>query len=104
MIACVSPCFTMRSTPRRISRGPSAPPSTLTCRLRTSSVATVVTPSRRHGDGVAHSDTDVVAVDLDGIHGHGAGRGQARWMAAAQVEPRPVQPAFDGAFTHVTLG
>src|SRR5439155_14495277 len=40
MMACVSPCFTVRSTPRRISRMPSAPPSTLTCRSLISSVAT----------------------------------------------------------------
>ncbi len=38
MIAWVSPCFTVRSTPRRISRGPPSA-STETCRSRISSVA-----------------------------------------------------------------
>src|SRR5438045_2367717 len=103
MSACVSPCFTVRSTPRRISFVTPSLAVTETCRLRISSVATSVTPSQ-HGDGVAQSDIDVIAVDLDGIDGHRAIRRKAGRAAAAQVESRPVQPALDRAVGDFALG
>src|SRR3954471_3791379 len=95
MIACVSPCLMVRSTPLRISRAPS-PPSTLTCRSLISSVATVSL--------LLDGDVDVIAVDLHGIGRDGTVGRQAGGLAAAQVEARAVQPALDGAVLYVAVG
>src|SRR4051812_37002452 len=95
MIAWVSPCLTTRSTPLRISRAPS-PLSTLTCRFLISSVATVSLLLER--------DVHVVAVDSHGIGQDRAGGREAGRRAGAQVEPRPVQPALDGAVLDVAVG
>src|SRR4051794_5232597 len=94
MIAWVSPCFTVRSTPRRISFVTPSLPVTDTCRLRMSRVAKAL---------LLHGDIDVVAVDLHRVDRDGAGRRQPGRAAAAQVEPRPVQPALDRAVADVTL-
>src|SRR5437763_1964511 len=94
MIACVSPCLMVRSTPLRISRAPS-PPSTVTCRSLISSVATVAL--------LLDGDVDVVALDLHGIGGDGTVGRKAGGPAAAQVEPRPVQPALDGAVLDIAV-
>src|SRR6185437_5092727 len=91
MIAWVSPCFTVRSTPRRISLL-----STATCRSRISSVAM--------GQLLLHGDEHVVAVDLHGVDGHGLGGRQAGRTAGAQVETRAVQPTFDRALADITFG
>src|SRR5579859_924589 len=96
MIAWVSPCFTTRSTPLRISRGPFSA-STETCRSRISSVAM---DSGLLGDGDEH----IVPFDLYGVHGDGPGRGEARGLAGAQVEARAVEPALDHAVLHLALG
>src|SRR5262245_15280876 len=101
MIAWVSPDFTVRSTPRRISFGP-ASVSTETCRSRISSVLTglVLLVVQR----VFDVDQHVVAIDLDGVDGYGLGGRQAGRLPAAQVEARAVQPALDLAVLDVALG
>src|SRR6185312_9317926 len=96
MMACVSPCFTVRSTPFRISRGPFSA-STETCRSWISSVA--MGNSGLLGDGDEH----VVPFDLDGVNGDGARRGKAVRFAGAQVETRTVQPALDRAVLDLAL-
>src|SRR3989442_13313907 len=97
MMAWVSPCFTVRSTPRRISRGPLSA-STETCRSWISSVA--MGASGLLGDG----DENVVPFDLDGVYGDRLGGGQPGRLAGAQVETGAVQPALDLAVLHLALG
>src|SRR3954454_20943828 len=59
---------------------------------------------RCHDRLLLHGDVDVVAVDLHGIgRDRPVGR-QTGGAAGAQVEPRPVQPALDGAVLDVTVG
>src|SRR5512139_447685 len=97
MIAWVSPCLTVRSTPRRISRGP-ASVSTETCRSRISRVAM--------WSGLLDSvdrDEDVVAVDLDGVDGDGLGGRQSGGPPGEQVETRAVQPALEGLVLDLAL-
>src|SRR4051812_2950039 len=96
MMACVSPCFTVRSTPRRISRGPPSA-STETCRSLISSVA--MGASGLLGEGDEH----VVPFDLYGVYGDGARGGEAGRLAGAQVEGRAVQPALDHAVLDLAL-
>src|SRR5690242_819283 len=88
MMACVSPCFTVRSTPLRISLV-ALSASTETCRSRISSVA--MGDSGLLGDGDEH----VVPNDLDGVNGDGPRGGQPGRLAGAQVEAGAVQPALD---------
>src|SRR4051794_5490094 len=97
MMACVSPCFTVRSTPFRISRAPFSA-STETCRSWISSVA--MGASGLLGDGDEH----VVADDLYGVYGNGPRGGQAGRLAGAQVEAGAVQPALDLAVLDLALG
>src|ERR1041384_2026973 len=97
MMACVSPCFTVRSTPLRISRGPFSA-STETCRSRISSVA--MGDSGLLGDGDEH----IVPFDLYGVYGDGARRGKAGRLAGAEVEAGAVQPALDGTVLDLALG
>src|SRR3954471_14699600 len=97
MMACVSPCFTVRSTPLRISFVAFSA-STVTCRSRISSVA--MNASGLLGDG----DENVVPFDLYGVYGHGARRGEAGRLAGAEVERGAVQPALDLAVLHLALG
>src|SRR5829696_693579 len=97
MMACVSPCFTVRSTPLRISFV-ALSASTVTCRSRISSVAMGV--SGLLGDG----DENVVPFDLYGVYGDGARRGEAGRLAGAEVEAGTVQPALDLAVLHLALG
>src|SRR6476620_3044705 len=97
MMACVSPCFTVRSTPFRISRGPFSA-STETCRSWISSVA--MGNSGLLGDGDEH----IVPFDLYGVYGDGPRRGQAGRFAGPQGERGPVQPALDLAVLHLALG
>src|SRR5690242_18578723 len=97
MMACVSPCFTVRSTPLRISFV-ALSASTVTCRSRISSVA--MGASGLLGEGDEH----VVPFDLYGVYGDGARRGKAGRFAGAQVEAGAVQPALDLAVLHLALG
>src|SRR5690242_19319533 len=97
MMACVSPCFTVRSTPLRISFV-ALSASTETCRSWISSVA--MGASGLLGDGDEH----VVPFDLYGVYGDGARRGEAGRLAGAQVEAGAVQPALDLAVLHLALG
>src|SRR5882757_11375728 len=97
MMAWVSPCFTVRSTPLRISLVELSA-STVTCRSWISSVA--MGDSGLLGDGDEH----VVPNDLDGVYGHGPGGGQPGRLSGAQVEGGAVQPAFDRAALHLALG
>src|SRR3954467_6889625 len=97
MMACVSPCFTLGSTPLRISFVAFSA-STVTCRSRISSVA--MNASGLLGDG----DENVVPFDLYGVYGHGARRGEAGRLSGAQVERGAVQPALDLAVLHLALG
>src|SRR4051812_22023885 len=96
MMAWVSPCFTVRSTPLRISFVPFSV-STETCRSRISSVA--MGNSGLLGDGDEH----IVPLDLYGVYGDGARRGKAGRLAGAEVEAGAVQPALDGAVLHLAL-
>src|SRR5215470_933994 len=108
MIAWVCPADTVRSTPRRISRLPSRPSgpgvgsATLTCRSRISRVAMVlsllIVSAGREGD------VDVAVLDLHRIDGHGLGGGGPGRVAGAQVETRPVQPAFHRVVVDLALG
>src|SRR5215471_17442826 len=110
MIAWVCPADTVRSTPRRISLLPSpfAPgvgSATLTCRSRISRVAMtylliVVSASRA---GVAERDVHVAAGDLHRVDGHGLGGGGPGRAAGAQIETRPVQPAFHRVVVDLAL-
>src|SRR5690349_18029886 len=88
MMAWVSPCFTVRSTPLRISFV-ALSASTVTCRSRISSVA--MGDSGLLGDGDEH----IVPFDLYGVYGDGARRGKTGRLAGAEVERRSVQPALD---------
>src|ERR1044072_1791244 len=97
MMACVSPCFTVRSTPLRISFV-ALSASTVTCRSRISSVA--MGASGLLGKGDEH----VVPFDLYGVYGDGARRGKAGRLAGAQVEGGAVEPALDLAVLHLALG
>src|SRR3954469_20365875 len=97
MMACVSPCFTVRSTPLRISFV-ALSASTVTRRSRISSVAMGVSGLLVEGD------ENVIPFDLYGAYGHGARRGQAGRLAGAQVEAGAVQPALDLAVLHLALG
>src|SRR3954453_17240534 len=97
MMACVSPCFTVRSTPLRISFV-ALSASTVTRRSRISSVAMGVSGLLVEGD------ENVIPFDLYGVYGHGARRGQAGRLAGAQVEAGAVQPALDLAVLHLALG
>src|SRR5689334_8229365 len=97
MIAWVSPSRMVRSTPLRISLGPSSV-CTETCRSLISSVAMSVLSDV--GVGV---DQYVVAVDPRGVHGDRDGGREAGGLAGAQVEAGAVQPALDGAVLHVAL-
>src|SRR5882757_9982537 len=97
MMAWVSPCFTVRSTPLRISLVELSA-STVTCRSWISSVAM--------GDSglLVDGDEHVVPNDLDGVYGHGPGGGQSGRLSGAQVEGGAVQPALDRAVLHLSLG
>src|SRR5215203_5459957 len=97
MIAWVSPCFTVRSTPRRISVGPPSV-STETCRSLISSVA--MGTSGLLGDGDEH----IVPFDLYGVYGDGPGGGRPGGLSGTQVEAGAVQPALDLAVLHLALG
>src|SRR3954452_22566749 len=97
MMACVSPCFTVGSTPLRISFVPFST-STVTCRSRISSVA--MGASGLLGEGDEH----IVPFDLYGIYGDGTRRGQAGRFAGAEVEAGAVQPALDLTVLHLALG
>src|SRR6478735_1335576 len=97
MMACVSPCFTVRSTPLRISFV-ALSASTVTCRSRISSVA--MGASGLLGEGDEH----VVPFDLYGVYGDGARRRQTVGLAGAEVEARAVQPALDVAVVDLALG
>src|SRR6516165_9587591 len=111
MIAWVCPADTVRSTPRRISRlpsrpsGPGAGSATLTCRSRISRVAItsllIVGCGRA---GAAERDVDVAVLDLHRVDGHGLGGGGPGRAAGAQVETRPVQPAFHRVVVDLALG
>src|SRR6478752_3990504 len=96
MMACVSPCFTVRSTPLRISFV-ALSASTETCRSRISSVA--MGDSGLLGDGDEH----IVPFDLYGVYGDGARRGKTGRLAGAEVEARSVQPALDRTVLHLAL-
>src|SRR6478735_1089927 len=98
MIAWVSPSRMVRSTPLRISLGPSSV-STLTRRSLISSVAMSVV-----SHWCVQVDEYVVAVDADGIDGYGFGGRRAGRLAGAEVEARSVHPALDRAAVHVALG
>src|SRR5215475_12609643 len=112
MIAWVCPADTVRSTPRRISRLPSRPSgpgvgsATLTCRSRISRVAIYMSPDRWLAcrGGTAERDVDVAVLDLHRVDGHGLGRGRPGRVAGAQVETRPVQPAFHRVVVDLALG
>src|SRR5436189_3566325 len=97
MMACVSPCFTVRSTPLRISFV-ALSASTVTCRSWISSVA--MGSSGLLGEGDEH----VVPFDLYGVNGYGARGGKAGRLAGTQVERGAVQPALDLAVLHLALG
>src|SRR3954453_283262 len=97
MMACVWPCFTVRSTPLRISFV-ALSASTVTRRSRISSVAMGVSGLLVEGD------EHVVPFDLYGVYGDGARRGKAGRLAGAQVEAGAVQPALDLAVLHLALG
>src|SRR5882724_8603534 len=97
MMAWVSPCFTVRSTPLRISFV-ALSASTVTCRSWISSVA--MGSSGLLGEGDEH----VVPFDLYGVNGYGARGGKAGRLAGAQVERGAVQPALDLAVLHLALG
>src|SRR6478672_6999435 len=98
MIAWVSPSLMVRSTPLRISLGPSSV-STETCRSLISSVAMSVVSQVRVG-----VDQYVVPVDLHGVDGDRLGGRGPGGLAGAQVEARPVHPALDRAVVNVALG
>src|SRR6185503_9862153 len=97
MMACVSPCFTVRSTPLRISFV-ALSASTVTCRSRISSVA--MGASGLLGEGDEH----VVPFDLYGVNGDGARRGKGVGLSGTEVEARAVQPALDVAVVDLALG
>src|SRR5690606_15624270 len=96
MMACVSPCFTVRSTPLRISFV-ALSASTVTCRSRISSVA--MGASGLLGEGDEH----VVPFDLYGVYGDGARRRKGVGLAGTEVESRAVQPALDVAVVRRAL-
>src|SRR3954469_18853060 len=106
MIACVSPPRTVRSTPRRISRGsPSA--LTETWRSRISRVAMMgAAPDLRVccGNGSGNVDEHVTVEDGDRIDGDRHDRRGPGGRAADKVESRAVQPAFDGVAVDLTVG
>src|SRR4051812_22069670 len=97
MMACVSPCFTVRSTPLRISLVELSA-STVTCRSLISSVA--MGASGLLGEGDEH----IVPFDLYGVYGDRARRGETGRLAGAEVEGGAVQPALDLAVLHLALG
>src|SRR5690242_2470984 len=97
MMACVSPCFTVRSTPLRISFV-ALSASTVTCRSWISSVA------MGSSGLLVEGDEHVVPFDLYGVYGDGARRGKAGRLAGAEVERGAVQPAFDLTVLHLALG
>src|ERR1700742_2215703 len=101
MMACVSPCFTVRSTPLRISFV-ALSASTVTCRSWISSVA--MGSSGLLGEGGAYVNEDAAPFDLYGVNGYGARGGKAGRLAGAQVERGAVQPALDLAVLHLALG
>src|SRR4051812_40899185 len=98
MIACVSPSLMVRSTPLRISLGPSSV-STETCRSLISSVAMSVL-----SQVLVRVDQYVVPVDLHGVDGDRLGGRRTGGLAGPEVEARAVHPALDGAVVHVPLG
>src|SRR3954453_18605856 len=104
MIAWVSPERTVRSTPRRISLV-SSPSPTVTCRSRISrtdkavrsSVAGSICLETMEGVSVGLGvDVHVLSLHADRVDGDRLGGRQVGGLAGAQVEARPVQPAFDG--------
>src|SRR3954452_4054431 len=95
MMAWVSPLAITRSTPRRIGFGAFLV-STVNVKSRISSVAMCSVPLER-ADGGVDVDEHALAVDGQGVDGHGPRRGQPGRRAGAQVEPGAVQPALDGA-------
>src|SRR3954447_6706536 len=104
MIACVSPEWTVRSTPRRISFVVCSA-VTATCRSRISRMAMMCACSLSVA-GVAgdrHVHEDVVTVDGHGVDGHGPDRGERGRLARAQVEAGTVEPALDRAVLHLAL-
>src|SRR3954465_10143964 len=96
MMAWVSPCFTVRSTPLRISFV-ALSASTVTCRSWISSVA--MGASGLLGEGDEH----VVPFDLYGVYGDGARGRKTVGLARAEVEARAVQPALDVAVVDLAL-
>src|SRR3954469_16982557 len=98
MIACVSPSLMVRSTPLRISLGPSSV-STETCRSLISSVAMSVL-----SQVLVRVDQYVAPVDLHGVDGNRLGGRRTGGLAGPEVEARAVHPALDGAVVHVALG
>src|SRR5947208_2871508 len=110
MIAWVSPSLMSRSTPLRISLGPSSV-LTETCRSLISSVAmsvllrwsSVSRPLDVVGLG-GEVDEYVVPGDLHGEDGDRLGGRRPERLAAAEVEARAVHPALDLAALDVTLG
>src|SRR4051794_28791844 len=105
MIACVWPPSMVRSTPLRISLGPSSV-STVTCRSRMSSVAMVCVSLLSRSVVVERGvevDEHVVALDPHGVDGDRLGGRRPGRLAGAQVEAGPVQPALDLAALDVAL-
>src|SRR5690606_5613729 len=105
MIAWVSPAFTVRSTPRRISFVPSEPTPTETWRSRISSVAIMlVVPSSWVLVAGGERHVHVAGLDLGLVGGDRLRGRRVGGLAAAQVEAGPVQPALDGAVVDLSLG
>src|SRR3954447_23005210 len=104
MIACVSPEWTVRSTPRRISFVVCSA-VTATCRSRISRMAMMCACSLSVA-GVAgdrHVHEDVVTVDGHGVDGHGPDRGERGRLARAPGGAGTVEPALDRAVLHLAL-
>src|SRR4029079_11466988 len=90
--AWVSPCFTTRSIPLRISL-----PSTFACRSMISSDAAPFVSV------ICHLDQDVVAFGLDGEHVHRQRRRQRGGPPRVQVERGTVLRALDRLVVQVDL-
>src|SRR5579859_2008209 len=111
MMAWICPADTVRSTPRRISLlpSPSSPgvgSATLTCRSRISRVAmsSLLIIDSASRAGAAERDVHVAVVDFHRVDGHGLGGRRPGRAAGAQVETRPVQPAFHRVVVDLALG
>src|SRR4051812_8116165 len=103
MIAWVSPSLMVRSTPLRISLGPSSV-STVTCRSRISRVLmSVLLLGSAVVERGGRVDEHVVALHAHGVDGDRLGGREAGRLAGAEVEARAVQPALDLAALDVAL-